>query len=641
MEKRYDPNLWPGGDGGSFWYMAILGNAKLSKLIRNGYPPSLEAYGRNVNPYRPPYQGLEPTLGAAALLHVILYSAERLFSRDWFHRIWVLQEIILAPLTPEGNRLVTVFMGHTYVEWNELVAFAYILSRSTGVTFSNHDFFRENWSQLTVPPKGQSHVTYCLDEYIKKTMSFTSSDPRDRLFALLPLSADVKDTFRSNSLLQPDYSKSLASVLTDYRKWRLGIACQTIDILSFSTPWEAQMSEEVESDALNETQDSSESARMSLDDECDDFEGFASASGGSKNNKEGQARGAMPDDGAPEANAIENKESEIDKDEGYEDADDEDEDDTTASEESSSGEISVSINCSEDDASSDSYEPAFPLLRQEPLDYLFESGDAKSREYQGMPSWVTNIWSVQDHKLGYSFEEDYESYSSSKNELAVVDIQTSRSSIFLMGLPLTKIAQAAMARHGPQSRNNHEDNSDDEHHEESYDIEWDIGTMWDRVRTESIELRRQKIRPKHNEKARYGAGSARTTTIMGSLWRRQPLPPGEENLRQVLLTSARIHRGSFTTGHPSTARKRIFTTTDGDFVLAPEDARPNDLIVVLFGSRLPLLLRRDSHASAGSGLVWRYRILGPCFFHGDKWMKGKELAQGALDHVPKRFYELV
>jgi hypothetical protein len=79
------------------------------------------------------------------VLNIILYTAKWFFRRPWSHRIWVLQEIVLAPVTPKGERLASVFMGESYINWNELVAFAHILKHeTTDYSFGNHGFFNED-----------------------------------------------------------------------------------------------------------------------------------------------------------------------------------------------------------------------------------------------------------------------------------------------------------------------------------------------------------------------------------------------------------------------------------------------------------------------------------------------------------------
>jgi hypothetical protein len=87
---------------------------------------------------------------------------------------------------------------------------------------------------------------------------------------------------------------------------------------------------------------------------------------------------------------------------------------------------------------------------------------------------------------------------------------------------------------------------------------------------------------------------------------------------------------AFTTGRPLIENRRLYCTTHGDFVLTSDKVKAGDDVVILYGGRVPFVLREERKE--------KYAVLAPCFFYQDKWMKGEKLAS---EPVGEETFELV
>jgi hypothetical protein len=86
----------------------------------------------------------------------------------------------------------------------------------------------------------------------------------------------------------------------------------------------------------------------------------------------------------------------------------------------------------------------------------------------------------------------------------------------------------------------------------------------------------------------------------------------------------------FTTGRPLTENRKLYRTTHCDFVLTSEKVKASDVVVILYGGRVPFVLRKERKR--------KYSVLAPCFFYQDKWMKGERLSS---EPVAEEFFELI
>jgi hypothetical protein len=111
-------------------------------------------------------------------------AIETLFQRPWFHRIWVLQEIRFA-------RSAIVICGDKEVDWTSFIAFKYWNENEKWVSSLPYPVL---WSAMKLTYGYGDGSNEYLSPYPKRllrklqvTRKCGSTDPRDKVFAILPL----------------------------------------------------------------------------------------------------------------------------------------------------------------------------------------------------------------------------------------------------------------------------------------------------------------------------------------------------------------------------------------------------------------------------------------------------------------------
>jgi hypothetical protein len=144
-----------------------------------------------------------------------LKAIARLFNREYWTRMWIIQEIGLA-------EKVTLRCGGQSVDWGSIKSIQsklYIDSRTvklaTRIDQSHAMQLFRQWSNQkphTSPRLWQSDGGHAgsLQGLLETFKDFKCSDPRDKVFALLGLASDCQ-----NGELLPDYSKSILDVYVD------------------------------------------------------------------------------------------------------------------------------------------------------------------------------------------------------------------------------------------------------------------------------------------------------------------------------------------------------------------------------------------------------------------------------------------
>jgi hypothetical protein len=133
----------------------------------------------------------------------------KFFSHSWFHRIWVVQEVIMA-----GK--LALYFGSFVIDWEDLSSNKPVLSFDPGTAWGGAARGDLTAPQIDIPP------VLCLKKKIKSdgarlvdllsaTQTCAATDPRDKIFALLGMAKE------ENGLQLPraDYSKSVADVFTE------------------------------------------------------------------------------------------------------------------------------------------------------------------------------------------------------------------------------------------------------------------------------------------------------------------------------------------------------------------------------------------------------------------------------------------
>jgi hypothetical protein len=147
--------------------------------------------------------------------HIAL-GLKRILSRPWWHRIWVIQEHVLASADP------IVGCGHTWLGWPQLSEALLSYSRSIidasgssfvdessswatdGFTILRHVLLRKQWNDADYLARSKS----TLAEIMERTRGYQATDRRDQVFAVWDLLCEADKA----QLSPPDYTKSVNEV---------------------------------------------------------------------------------------------------------------------------------------------------------------------------------------------------------------------------------------------------------------------------------------------------------------------------------------------------------------------------------------------------------------------------------------------
>lgn len=157
-----------------------------------------------------------------------LISITRLFDRDWWFRTWILQEA-----TASTSVLLTC--GKMAILWDAVYTTCLLVGlfslRPGMEAFRNLGIGGPSMVQNFKARRGMVGDQKLLT-LLEDNRRSESSDPRDKVYAMLSFATDVEDT-----QLRPDYSKSVCEVYIDVVIWSV----QTyghLDFLGYCTPFE-------------------------------------------------------------------------------------------------------------------------------------------------------------------------------------------------------------------------------------------------------------------------------------------------------------------------------------------------------------------------------------------------------------------
>jgi hypothetical protein len=144
-----------------------------------------------------------------------LYSSlDQLLARSWFRRIWVFQGVLLSPRDLKGNLTITLLAGSSTMSWQAWAALTRLCFKSPCVQSyerENLTWFNGAWFKSTMMA-GLARYAY----YFDRTRKFLSSDPRDKLFALLHIATDTQKRIEYDPMLRPNYEKSLDVIVLEF-----------------------------------------------------------------------------------------------------------------------------------------------------------------------------------------------------------------------------------------------------------------------------------------------------------------------------------------------------------------------------------------------------------------------------------------
>ena len=148
-----------------------------------------------------------------------------LFGNPWFKRVWVLQEVI-------NSKRAVLHCGAESILWKELVEVN---------DYHNHQLphlvplhrLPQIWSHLGKPrnpsvfpsisDSGEERPEAARDigilDVVLEALELDSTDPRDKIFALLSFGKETKIISHLPELIKPDYKKSIDRVFADFTRW--------------------------------------------------------------------------------------------------------------------------------------------------------------------------------------------------------------------------------------------------------------------------------------------------------------------------------------------------------------------------------------------------------------------------------------
>ena len=137
----------------------------------------------------------------------LCYKVAKLFERDWFWRLWCVQELVLS------KSALFLWAGES-VDWDDvsrvtaaLVGPSQYILHSVSIPAINNSYFlrtlRESDDQAPKLP---------LWRMLSLTRQYEVSDERDRVYSLLGLASLTNGTMVSKPLLSADYEKSLSQL---------------------------------------------------------------------------------------------------------------------------------------------------------------------------------------------------------------------------------------------------------------------------------------------------------------------------------------------------------------------------------------------------------------------------------------------
>jgi hypothetical protein len=129
-------------------------------------------------------------------------AIDRILERPYFERIWILQEIVFA-------KEVLIVLGNKTVDWKAFSTTVYYVNKNKQIHLGpkyhgkppKSVFYRDESTKLSNRQLSNTDKPNSLLAFLKDTRRFKSTDPRDKVYALLNMTLE-KDDFL------PDYSVS-------------------------------------------------------------------------------------------------------------------------------------------------------------------------------------------------------------------------------------------------------------------------------------------------------------------------------------------------------------------------------------------------------------------------------------------------
>jgi hypothetical protein len=157
-----------------------------------------------------------------------------LYRRPWFSRLWIIQEAVLSPLS------ICICGQHTVLLFDLLAAAAHVIRSHEVIPRCREAFKLADYLFFLIYRGYPDNVRRLmvrqdLSGLLYISRRFAVSVPQDSVFALLGLLPPglIADSPRLQFLLRPDYTKSVAKVLTDASRAALTLGAPGLLLLGF------------------------------------------------------------------------------------------------------------------------------------------------------------------------------------------------------------------------------------------------------------------------------------------------------------------------------------------------------------------------------------------------------------------------
>ncbi|KAF2107031.1 hypothetical protein BDV96DRAFT_590000, partial [Lophiotrema nucula] len=189
--------------------------------------------------------------------HLLSRCYRNMFDLSWFHRIWVLQEVLRDSV--QVSQYIKMYTTKRSIIWDRFWKLSIFLharaGKSSGIATSslhnisvNTNFSATSWTDLIRSASfNRAFGTLDILAVVKATRRFLSSDPRDKLFAILNLTREAGNSGQhqeriivhqshasKDKLIRPVYSKTFEQVLIDFACWHVGYT-GSLRILNFKS----------------------------------------------------------------------------------------------------------------------------------------------------------------------------------------------------------------------------------------------------------------------------------------------------------------------------------------------------------------------------------------------------------------------
>ncbi|KAI1137507.1 HET-domain-containing protein [Hypoxylon sp. FL0543] len=149
-----------------------------------------------------------------------LRALAALFSRPWWKRIWIIQEVVAA-------REIVVLLGDTIFPWVMLVNLCRAIQLAEFLIHPLAPMIRAcGYQKFTVLDHFRRNRTMPLVRFVHCTQDYQATDSRDKLYALLGMASDI-----SPDDIIPDYTKPVQEVFLDLVRF-MATKRHSLDIIS-------------------------------------------------------------------------------------------------------------------------------------------------------------------------------------------------------------------------------------------------------------------------------------------------------------------------------------------------------------------------------------------------------------------------